>query len=59
VAAQMLGDAYDAGQAQRGQVRRDLEVGKERGRRDAERAKDEVDARTSDGSPSIGARSVS
>ena len=28
----MLSDAYDKGQEQRGQVKRDLEVGKERGK---------------------------
>jgi Conserved TM helix len=58
VAAQMLGDAYEAGREQRGRVRRDIEVGKERGRRDAERVKAEVDGRTTDGSPSPGARSM-
>jgi hypothetical protein len=32
----MLSDAYDKGQEQRGQVKRDLETGRERGRREAE-----------------------
>lgn len=59
VAAQMLGDAYEAGREQRGRVKRDLELGKERGRHDVERAKAEVDARTDDGPPSSGARSMS
>ena len=47
------------GRQQRGRVRRDVEVGKKRARRDAERATAEVDGRTSDGSPSLGARSAS
>src|SRR3954453_19102522 len=49
VAAQMLSDAYDKGQEQRGQVRRDMEVGKERGRQDADRARDEANRRVSRG----------
>jgi Conserved TM helix len=52
VAGQMLSDAYDKGQEQRGQVRRDMELGKERGKQDAERAKDEAQARAGNGSPS-------
>lgn len=39
VAARMLADAYMKGQEQRLQVRQDLEVGKQRGRQEAERAK--------------------
>src|SRR4051812_36110714 len=39
VAGQMLGDAYRKGQEQRGQVRRDVELGKERGQEQAERGK--------------------
>ncbi len=39
VAARMLEAAYQKGQESRGQVRRDLEVGKERGRQDMDRAK--------------------
>jgi hypothetical protein len=58
VAAQMLGDAYGKGQEQRGQVRRDMELGKERGKQDAGHAWAEAERRTSDGSPSTGARSV-
>jgi hypothetical protein len=49
VAGRMLSDAYDKGQEQRGQVRRDMEVGKERGRQDAERARDEANRRVSRG----------
>jgi hypothetical protein len=49
VAGQMLSDAYDKGHEQRGQVRRDMEVGKERGRQDAERARDEANRRVSRG----------
>jgi hypothetical protein len=58
VAAQMLGDAYRQGLEQRGTVRRDMEVGKERGRQDADRARAEAARRTSDGSPSTGSRSL-
>src|SRR3954452_3550310 len=36
VAGRMLGDAYEKGQQQRGQVRRDMELGKERGKAEAE-----------------------
>jgi hypothetical protein len=46
VAGRMLEDAYDKGQQQRGQVRRDMEIGKERGKQDAQRAKQEAEART-------------
>jgi hypothetical protein len=46
VAGQMLGDAYTKGQEQRGQVKRDMQLGKERGKQDAQRAKDEAKQRT-------------
>jgi F0F1-type ATP synthase assembly protein I len=49
VAGRMLEDAYDKGQEQRGQIRRDVEVGKERGKQDAERAKAEAERRTGNG----------
>jgi hypothetical protein len=49
VAGRMLSDAYDKGQEQRGQVRRDMELGKERGKQDAQRAKDEAQSRTGSG----------
>ena len=49
VAGRMLSDAYDKGQEQRGQVRRDMELGKERGERDARRAKNEAQARAGNG----------
>ncbi len=49
VASRMLGDAYDKGREQQGQVKRDLELGKERGQQDAERAKREAERRTGDG----------
>jgi hypothetical protein len=45
----MLADAYEKGQEQRGQVRRDMEVGKERGKQDAQRAKAEAEQRTGNG----------
>ena len=44
VAGRMLDDAYDKGQEQRGQVKRDMEIGKERGKQDAERAKVEAES---------------
>src|SRR5688500_4295677 len=63
VAGRMLSDAYDKGQEQRGQVRRDMEVGKERGKQDAQRAKAAAEQRTGNGGaaaqaagPSTGAR---
>jgi hypothetical protein len=49
VAGRMLADAYEKGQEQRGQVRRDMELGKERGKEDAERAKDEAERRAGNG----------
>jgi Conserved TM helix len=52
VAGQMLSDAYDKGQEQRGQVRRDMQLGKERGKQDAQRVKDEAQARAGNGAPS-------
>lgn len=50
VAHRMLKDAYSKGQEQRGQVRRDMEIGKERGRQDAERLKAEAERRSGNGS---------
>ena len=49
VAGRMLSDAYEKGQEQRGQVRRDVEIGKERGKQDAQRAKAEAEQRTGNG----------
>jgi hypothetical protein len=49
VAGRMLADAYEKGQEQRGQVRRDMELGKERGKQDAERAKTEAEQRAGNG----------
>jgi hypothetical protein len=45
VAGRMLSDAYDKGSEQRGQVKRDMQAGKERGKADAQRAKAEADRR--------------
>jgi hypothetical protein len=36
------------GQEQRGQVKRDMQLGKERGKQDAQRAKQEAEQRTGD-----------
>jgi hypothetical protein len=49
VAGRMLADAYNKGQEQRGQVRRDMELGKERGKQDAQRAKAEAEQRAGNG----------
>ena len=49
VAHRLLSDAYDKGQEQRGQVRRDMELGKQRGEQDARRAKEEAERRTGNG----------
>ena len=49
VAHRMLEDAYNKGQEQRGQVKRDMEVGKERGKQDAQRVKAEAERRTEGG----------
>ena len=49
VAHRMLSDAYDKGQEQRGQVRRDMELGKERGKQDAERTKQAAERRAGNG----------
>jgi Mechanosensitive ion channel, conserved TM helix len=43
VAARVLEEAYQRGQEQRSQVRADVETGRERGRRDVERARTEVE----------------
>lgn len=51
VAGRMLSDAYDKGQEQRGQVKRDMEVGKERGKQDAQRVKDKADSQSGNGEP--------
>jgi hypothetical protein len=54
VAHRMLEDAYSKGQEQRGQIRRDMEIGKERGKQDAQRAMDEADRRAGNGQPQTG-----
>jgi hypothetical protein len=50
VAGRMLGDAYDKGQAQRGQVEQDMRTGKDRAQQDAQKAKDKAD-QTTNGAP--------
>jgi hypothetical protein len=50
VASRMLEDAYSKAQEQRAQVRRDLEIGKQRGRHDTQRFKREAEARVDNGS---------
>jgi hypothetical protein len=49
VANRMLSDAYEKGREQRGQVKRDMEIGKERRMQDAQRAKVEAARRTLNG----------
>jgi mechanosensitive ion channel-like protein len=49
VAAEMLGDAYRKGQREKGQVKDDLETGKERGRLQAERGKQRAQQEAGDG----------
>jgi hypothetical protein len=41
-AAQLVSGAYDKGQEQKGQVKRDMELGKQRGQQQAEQAKENV-----------------
>jgi mechanosensitive ion channel-like protein len=53
VAAQMLGDAYDKGREQRGQVKDDMQTGKERAKDDGQRVKAEAGARTGAGNGDI------
>jgi hypothetical protein len=49
VASRMLSDAYDKGQEQRGQIKRDMEIGKERGKQDAQQARSEAERRAGNG----------
>src|SRR4051794_38964147 len=49
VAARMLSDAYDKGREERDTVRRDMQVGKERGKQDAQRAAGAAQQRTGNG----------
>jgi small-conductance mechanosensitive channel len=57
VAHDMLSDAYQRGRENTGAIKRDAQIGKERGKRDAERARTHADGRTTDGT--TGARSMS
>ena len=60
VAADLLSDAYQKGQEQRGQVKRDMDVGRERAERQAERGKQRAQQEVGegngagDGSPATG-----
>jgi len=49
VAGQMLGDAYGKGQRQKGQVKQDLQTGRDRAKDDAHKAKDTADAKAGNG----------
>jgi hypothetical protein len=53
-AAQLVSGAYDKGQEQKGQVKRDMQTGKERGQAQAQQVKDK--AQQSDGTAPAGAR---
>jgi hypothetical protein len=53
VAGRMLADAYDKGRRERGTVRRDMEIGKERGKQDAQRAEQAAQARAGNGAPAV------
>ncbi|MDP8943178.1 MAG: hypothetical protein M3N16_03560 [Actinomycetota bacterium] len=44
IAGQLLSEAYDRGRQQTDQVRADLQTGKERGRRDAQQARERAEA---------------
>jgi hypothetical protein len=58
VAARMLSDAYEKGQQNRDQVRRDMQVGKERGRQDAQRAASAAQQGAGNGTTTPGARTA-
>jgi hypothetical protein len=53
VAAQMLGDAYDKGREQKGQVKDDMETARYRAKDDARQVKAEAEARTGAGNGDI------
>jgi hypothetical protein len=48
VAAQMLGDAYDKGRENKGQVKADMRTGKDRARDDAQTVRDKAQDRAGD-----------
>jgi mechanosensitive ion channel-like protein len=58
VAADLLGDAYRKGQEQRGQVKRDMEVGRDRAQQQAERGKERAQQEVGDGAGSGGRAST-
>src|SRR5688572_3392737 len=49
VASRMLNDAYDKGQEQKGQVKDDMQTGKDRAQRDAQQAKEKAQEKTGGG----------
>ena len=57
-AAQLVSGAYDKGQEQKGQVKRDMQVGKERGQEQAEQAKDKANEKAGQGNNQPPAGSV-
>ncbi len=57
-AAQLVSGAYDKGQEQKGQVKRDMQTGKERGQQQAEQAKDKAEEKAGQGNNQPPAGSV-
>jgi hypothetical protein len=55
VAADLLGDAYRKGQEQRGQVKRDMEIGRDRAEQQAERGKERARQEVGNGGDGAGA----
>ena len=51
VAARMLGDAYDKGQREKGQVKQDMDTGKQRAQRDAQQVKDKAGEKSEGAQP--------
>ena len=49
VAGQMLGDAYTKGQEHKGQVKHDMQTGRDRAQQDAHKAKDTADEKVANG----------
>jgi hypothetical protein len=54
VAGRMLDDAYSTGQEQKGRVKHDMEVGKDRAQEQADRGKEKVESQGGDGGGSAG-----
>jgi len=57
-AAQLVSGAYDKGQEQKGQVKRDMQLGKQRGQQQSEQAKDKAQEKAGQGNQQPPAGSV-